>query len=201
MSGVRVGRVWSGLAVALMALALVGCGTLDLAGTPATFDLSAPRDLPAAGRPRAQLTIAEPSALQALDSNRILVRASDGQVTNLAGAQWADRLPRLLQVRLVQSFENATRIGAVARAEEKLAPDVALTSEIRAFEIDSVARLAVVEVSVKLISERSGRIGAATVIRATRPAGSITPQAASSALNEASQDVLRQIVAWTVSRV
>jgi cholesterol transport system auxiliary component len=201
MSGVRFAWMRQGLIAMVVSLALTGCGSLDLASTPATFDLSAPRDLPPAGKPRAQLTISEPSALQALDSNRIVVRTGDGQVTNLAGAQWADRLPRLLQVRLVQSFENATRIGSVARAEEKLAPDVALTSDIRAFEIDSVSRMAVVEVSVKLISERSGRIGAATVIRATRPASALSPQAASAALDAASQDVLRQIVAWTVDRV
>ena len=34
-----------------------------------------------------------PSALQALDSERILVRPKGAQVTYLPGAQWADRLP------------------------------------------------------------------------------------------------------------
>lgn len=186
---------------ALLALTLSACGSVDLLGPPATYDLSAANDLKPARSARAQLTVAEPSALQTIDSNRIMVRASGGQVSYLSGAQWSDRLPRLVQVRLTQSFENARRITSVGRADDKLAPDVALVSEIRTFEIDAATKQAVVEISVKLVSERSGRIGAANVFMSRQPAGSINGAQASVALDTAMQDVLRQIVKWTVARV
>lgn len=182
-------------------LGLAACSAVDFSSPPATFDLSAARDVRSARPARAQLNVAEPAALQALDSNRILVRPSDGQVSYLPGAQWADRLPRLIQVRLVQSFENASRIASVAGTDNKLAPGIALTSEVRAFEVNAPRREAVVEISVKLVDERTGRIAAATVFQASRPVGSVAAGASASALDAALQDVLRQIVEWAVQRV
>jgi cholesterol transport system auxiliary component len=120
-----------GLMLAGLALVLAGCG----GGAPAeTFDLSAAREI-RRGAVSGQLVVAEPTGLQFYDSDRIVVR--DGAaITYLKGAQWSDRLPKLVQARLVQSFENVMRVGAVGRTGERIAADRQINIEIRAFEIE-----------------------------------------------------------------
>jgi cholesterol transport system auxiliary component len=189
------------LASAAMATTLVACSGA-LSTPPTTFDLRAPSEVKPARGARAQLVVAEPSAVQVLDSDRIVVRPKVGEVSYLSGAQWADRLPKLVQVRLIQTFENAKRIGSVGSPDDKLSADATLVTEIRTFEVGvAESAVATVEISAKLVSESNGRIIAANLFRASVPArGTAGPQA-SEALDEALQSVLRGIVGWASARV
>jgi cholesterol transport system auxiliary component len=175
--------------VALLA-ACSGGATLE------TFDLSALPGGASARAPRGQLVVAEPLASPPLDSDRLIVRPSPDTVATLKGAQWSDRLPRLVQTRLVQSFENSRLLRSVARPEAKIRADATLSAEIRRFDIDIAAGQAVVEISVRLVAEKTGRILAARIFEA-RAAGSATEGGmAAQALDHALADVLRQIVGW-----
>lgn len=200
-------RVLSGMAVngakgwrAALALgavlALAGCGS---GSAPATYDLAAPREGVAQARGRALLVVAEPQALQALDSQRIVVM-SGGGIAYLPDVQWSDRLPKLLQVRLIQTFENGRRIQAIGRPGDRLMPAAQLNSEIRRFGIDATTGEALVEISVKIVNDRSGRILAGEVFTRRVPAGGAGP-AAVPALDQASQEVLRDIVRWVSARM
>ncbi|MFX9604627.1 hypothetical protein ABTP42_19760, partial [Acinetobacter baumannii] len=61
---------------------------------------------PASGTPlKGQLAIPEPSTVVMFDTQRILVSPAK-ESPEFANAQWADTIPRLLQARLIQSFEN-----------------------------------------------------------------------------------------------
>jgi cholesterol transport system auxiliary component len=186
-------------AVALLAAGLASCGSLEK--PPTTFDLTVPAELKPARGGRAQLVVPEPSALELLNSQRIMVRPKDGQVTYLSGAQWADRLPALVQARLIQTFENAHRIASVGRPGDKLVADATLVTEIRTFELDvSGGNAALVEVSAKIVSESTGRILAAQLFRATVPSVGTAGAEASAALDQALQAVMREIVGWASAR-
>jgi cholesterol transport system auxiliary component len=189
------------LAVIGMGTSLVACSGA-LSTPPTTFDLRAPSEVKPARGARAQLVVAEPSAVQVLDSDRIVVRPKVGEISYLSGAQWADRLPKLVQARLIQTFENAQRIGSVGSPDDKLSADATLVTEIRTFEIGvAEGTVATVEISAKLVNESSGRILAANLFRSSVPAkGTAGPQA-SEALDEALQSVLRGIVGWASARV
>jgi cholesterol transport system auxiliary component len=163
---------------------------------PTTYDLTAPRQAARGGALGAQIAVAEPVAVQALEAERILVKDSSGAISFLGGAQWADRLPRLIQARLIQTFENASRIRAVSRPTDRITPDYQLTSEIRAFQIDAATNQAVVEMSVKLVNDRSGRIATARVFSARSAVQTINGQNAAKALDRALSSVLIQIVRW-----
>ena len=163
---------------------------------PTTYDLTAPRQAARAGALGAQIAVAEPVAVQALEAERILVKDSSGAISFLGGAQWADRLPRLIQARLIQTFENASRIRAVSRPTDRITPDYQLTSEIRAFQIDAATNQAVVEMSVKLVNDRSGRIATARVFSARSAVPTINAQNAAKALDRSLSSVLLQIVRW-----
>ena len=110
---------------------LAGCGG---GPTPTTYDLSAPSGFGRVGGSRAALVVAEPTTVQTLDSDRVIVKDSAGALSFLGGAQWADRVPRLVQTRLVQTFENASRLGGVARPGERIVPDLQLNTDIRSLQ-------------------------------------------------------------------
>jgi cholesterol transport system auxiliary component len=180
-------------AMLLVAALLAGCSG---GSSSRTFDLTAPRDAGKIGGGRAALVVAEPSTVQVFDSERIIVRDQGGALSTLPGAQWADRLPRLIQTRLIQTFENSSRLGAVARPGERVLPDWQLNLDIRNFAIESATGEAVAEISAKLIRDRTGRVQGARLFSARVPVGSIDPDNAAQALDRALSQVLIDIVRW-----
>jgi cholesterol transport system auxiliary component len=193
------------LALALPLL-LGGCagGLGGLAGkaAPTAYDLDAAHNFPRHGRAaRGQLAIAEPVALAAYDSEKIVVRPAPDHAAQLGDAQWQDRLPKLMQARILQSFENASRLRAVGRPGDKIAADFLLMTEVRAFEISVADGSAVVEVAAKIVRERTGRIIAARVFRASVPAAASEGAAAIAALNEAFGKMTRELVLWAARLV
>lgn len=166
---------------------------------PATFDISAAAMAPS-GAGRGLLVIAEPAAVTLLDSDRLVVRTRDNGVAYLKGAQWADRLPKLLQARLIQSFENARRVGSVGRPGDRLVAANQLNTEIRTFEVQEATGEAVVEITVKIVNDRTGKIVAANMFSGRLPAGAIDGPAAAAALDKLAQGVMANIVTWASGR-
>jgi cholesterol transport system auxiliary component len=189
----------------LVTSVLSGCsggGSLFSSAPPPAYDLRAARHFPQRPGPaRGQLVITEPAALAAFDGDKVVVRPQPGETAALNDAQWEDRLPRLIQARFIQSFENASRLRRVGRPEDKLATDFVLVSEVRRFEISAVDQAAVVEIAAKIVSERTGRIMSARVFRAVAPTSSTQGEGAVAALNEAFVKVATELVRWTARRV
>lgn len=185
----------SAVAAALLAFAaLSGCGTRPVT----TFDLTSRT---AASTPAARageaLTIIEPVALQAFDGNTIVVRGTAGELTMLSNAQWADRLPRLVQTRIVRSFEDAGRLGRVARPGDGLVTARQLNTELRQFNIDSATGEAVVEISARVVESLSGAVVRARVFTARVPvSGGVNGASAAVALDAALARVLGELVVW-----
>ncbi len=197
----RAGRS-TGLAAAMaLALALGGCASSS--SVPRSFDISAPSTFPArAGAVRGQLLVVEPKAIASLDTERIAVRGPGGAYSYLTDGAWADRLPKLLQARLIQSFENANRLRSVGRPGDRLASDWQLLAEVRAFEVVVTgAAEVVVEMSVKLVNDRSGRILSGRVFAARAPAAGTDAINVSAAFNGAVQNLMREIVLWSTGQV
>lgn len=203
-SGFPADRLRKGMAVAMIAgvagFGLAGCGS-----TPKndTFDLAA-ASVPADGGRSAkgrQILIPDPTALKALDSEQIVVRVSGSELQYLAKAQWSDRLPRMVQSKLIEAFENSGRLGGVGKPGQGLAIDYQLVTDIRAFEVEASGNRAVVEISAKLLNDRNGAIKAQKVFRsvvATR--GSANP-AFIAGLDTAFAAVTGEIVTWTLSQL
>lgn len=191
-----------GLVLALAGCAGGGLGGLIGKGAPTAYDLDAVHDFPRHARSaRGQLAVAEPVALSAYDGDKVVVRPSPAEAAQMGGVQWQDRLPKLMQARIVQSFENDGRLRAVGRPADKMVSDYVLTSEIRAFEISVADGSAVVEIAAKIVSDRSGRIVAARVFRATVPVTATEGAPAIVALNEAFGKITRELVLWATKLV
>jgi cholesterol transport system auxiliary component len=193
ISPTRVSRVGSAFAVVLL---LAACG----GSAPETFDLS-PAAVPAARPLRTQLSIREPIASLDLDSQRILVRTGPESVAYLGGAQWSDKLPTLVQTRLVQTFQNARLMSSVARAGAGLDANYSLELDIQAFELDAKAIEAHIAIVVKILDLHGGRTLAARLFKAQVPAAGTGGPEAAAALNTALSTVLAQIVAYVSAQI
>ena len=145
------------------------------------------------------MVVPEPVATLPADSDRVVVRTGPEAVAYLTGAQWPDRLPRIIQTRLIETFENSHLLANVGRPG--ISADYSLSTEIRRFEIDVTSGMAIAEFSVKLVGDRSGRIVAARIFTAQAASPTSGPPAMTAALNEALGKILRQIVAWASGQI
>lgn len=193
----RAGRTISVMriaTIAALATMLVGC-----ASAPAlvTYGLAAPVERVSAPlRLRGLVLVVPPSAIEIYTSERVVVREAGGAMSYLPGVRYADQLPNLVQTRLVETFENASRLGGVAVPGDRVTPDFQLNSTIRKFWIDSQTGLAVVEIAVRAVNESNGSIAAARVFTASVPVAAVQGPAAMAALEAALGEVMLDIVRW-----
>ncbi|MBB4290116.1 cholesterol transport system auxiliary component [Rhizobium leguminosarum] len=186
------------IALPLTALILSGCGT---AAKNDTYDLSAAVDGDGPAAKSRQVLIASPTALKALDSEQIVIRVSSSEIQYLSRAQWGDKLPRIVQSKLVEAFENSGKLGGVGMPGQGLAIDYQVVTDIRSFEIDaSNGNQAVVEISAKILNDRNGSVRAQKLFRATAPAGGDNVGFVKG-LDRAFSTVVSEIVSWTLRSI
>ncbi len=179
----------------LVALVLAGCTTL-IAGTPSNiYDLSAPGDIQAP-RGGLQVLVPEPTTVRALDTERIAARPSASQYAYLPDAVWSDRLPRLLQARMVETLQNSGRIRAAAVPGQGLLIDYQLVMDVRAFELTDEG--AVVDLAVRVMDDRNGRVVRSQVFREVVPVESTRAPEVVQALDYAMDKAFAGIANWAL---
>ncbi len=168
-----------------------------------TYELSAPSPAPKGPRhSRVQMLVAEPTALKSLDGQEIVIQPSAGVVQYLKGAQWSDRLPRVVQAKLIEAFQLSGRVGGVGMPGQGLAIDYQVIADIRSFAIrlDGTPR-ADVEIYVRLLNDRNGVVRDGHLFSATAPVGGSGNAAFIAALDSAFNQVAADIVDWAVPRI
>ena len=195
----RIGPRWLWPALLLLLTGPLALSACSSSSSPA-FDLTAPRGVRGGGLNGAQLVVAEPNAIQPLGDERILARDAAGSVSYISGAQWADRLPVLVQTRLIQTFENASRLKAVGRPGDGIVADYQLNTELRAFQLDAASGEAFVEISVKLLNVRTGKVVNSRLFSARMPVASAAGPVVAQALDGTLARVLADTVRWVGSR-
>ncbi|MHA6684577.1 ABC-type transport auxiliary lipoprotein family protein [Mesorhizobium sp. A556] len=187
--------------VALLVFSLAGCAALP-GGGPApldTFELSAP-SVSTKAHSRRQILIAEPSALKALDSQNIVIKSSARSIQYLKGAQWADRLPLIVQARLAETFQRSGSFAGVGKPGEGLAIDYQIIVEVRSFEVQvDGAQNASVDLFVRVLNDRNGEVRASKDFTASAPVSGSGNQAYVAALDKAFGTAAQEIVRWTDS--
>jgi cholesterol transport system auxiliary component len=182
------------------ALALSGCSIIG-GPPPQTFTLSAPVTIPdLRGSTSAQILVTEPGALDALNTERIVVTEGT-RLSYYPGTQWVDRLPVLIQTRIVESFVNSGRAPAVGVPGEGLSIDYAILTEVRAFEYDAITGVARVDIFARIMNDRNGRVVTTRLFSSAATVPNDNAGTVSAALNLALQDVLGQLVNWTLAAI
>jgi cholesterol transport system auxiliary component len=185
----------------LFALVLGGCaGGGD--SSFQTYELLAPQEFTEARRARGSISVALPTTIRVIDSERVIIQPTPGEVNYLSGARWSDRVPRLAQARIIQAFENSGRVRGVAREGDSLRTDFKLDSEIREFGVFvTPQKQALVELSVKLVNTQTNRVVASEVFSARADTESVDGPSATAAINSAFGKVLVDLVRWTTQRI
>jgi cholesterol transport system auxiliary component len=194
------------LATLLGLFFLSGCvSSLLTAPPPNTYELTGPADLKnVRGGSSAQILVPSPSALKILDSQRIAVTRGT-LVAYYPNAQYADTLPRVVQARIIEAFEKTKQARAVGRPGEGLSIDYQLLTDIRSFGYQagptgSAAGNAVVEISARMMNDRTGRVVAFRVFRAEVPVAADDAPSVVAGLNAALDEVLRELVGWSLGK-
>jgi phospholipid/cholesterol/gamma-HCH transport system substrate-binding protein len=174
--------------------------------TPAFYDLTAPRTFQVSNKPaKSQLVVPEPTAVLTFDTPRIIVAPGAGESPSADSAQWRDNIPKLLQAKLIESFENSNYVAAVARPMEGLNADYQLLIDIRNFQISPAgtgpavsdsAPAAHVEFAAKILGE-NGRIVGSRTFNAIVPERETGATGAAQALDEAFGKAATDLVVWT----
>jgi phospholipid/cholesterol/gamma-HCH transport system substrate-binding protein len=161
------------------------------------YDLTAPTQFrEIAGTPRGLLTVAEPTALIIFESRKILVRPTPSEDPTFSNAEWSDNVPRLLQAKIIQSFENAGLSQVVTRPTEGVTADKQLMIDIRKFQISaSGVPMAEIELAARIITE-NGRIAEAKMFRTSIPVAAMNASAATTALDQAFGTCATELVNW-----
>jgi len=192
------------LVVPLLAAGLSACASLGGGGSvQAIYTLSAPDEIAnLRGSSSSQILIATPMALDALNTNLIAVRPGPSTLSYYPNVQWADRLPNVFQATLANAFENTGRVKAVGLPGQSLLINYQIVTEIRAFQAETTGSdSAVVEISVKILDDRTGRVRSSRVFRGEQPISGDTVGTAVNGLNKANQAVIEEIVRWTLSTI
>ena len=198
MSGMQ--RLATALVLATSAMSLAGC--FGASADKDTFSLSAMPEVTGPSAKNRQILIPEPTALKALDSEQVVIRLSGVEIQYLSKARWSDRLPKMVQAKLVEAFENTGRLGGVGKPGEGLAIDFQVVTDIRAFQVETNgATHASIEISAKLLNDRNGTVRSQEVFSASVPVSGSDNRAYVAALDAAFAQVTSEIVAWTLKQI
>jgi phospholipid/cholesterol/gamma-HCH transport system substrate-binding protein len=167
---------------------------------PTIYDLTTPTTFPRANKAsKSQLVIPEPTTLLTVDTQKIPMHLAGGEEPSLDVAEWSDNIPKLVQAKVLQGFENSNYMQAVARPLDGLNADYQLLIDIRTFQVSSLAAPeapeAKVEFSAKILGQ-DGRIVASRTFNATAPVADESVGAAVKALDQAFGRTATDLIVW-----
>src|SRR5665647_2610839 len=163
-----------------------------------TYDLRAPQNLGAPGKtPTGQLAIPEPTAVAMLETQRFLFSPAK-DYPGFADSIWADAIPKLLQARLIESFENYDIAHAPLRVADLGQSDFQLLIDVRRYRIATDAGPAAeIGLSARIV-DKNGKVVASRLFEDSEKFDKLEPPAAVAAFNEAFGRIAKEMIGWTV---
>ncbi len=140
--------------------------------------------------PDGQLVVPEPDVVGSVFNDQVAIMTPSGDRSTVVEAKWPDTLSRVVQSRVVQSFENAGYLKVLGHPPDGFDVDYQLLIDLRSFQIvASQSPTAEISFSAKLIG-KNGQVLGAKLFQASVPA-TITDQAGvAAALNGAFDKVV-----------
>src|SRR5215469_11874184 len=128
----------AGLIAGTVGQSVAGCGLIG--PPPRQFTLTPVADFPRGLPPvKWSLVVDEPTAPRQIDTSRIALMRGPFQVEYYADVEWTDNAPAMVQLLLLQSFQNTGCLPVVAPTRQTLAADFLLLSTLRKFQVEKDA--------------------------------------------------------------
>ncbi len=187
-----------GTALAL-AVATGGCALLGGGGKPppVLFTLSSDAPPAAAARTAAvgqTVTIGTPVIPKQLRTVRVPVEIGLTQVQYVANLQWVDTPDRLFQALLEETVRRTTNRVVLDPSQTTLDPGLVVSGQLNRFGYDSQQGVVVVQYDGSLATQGGTHVESRR-FEATVPADG-TAATVSPALNEAANQVAKQVAQW-----
>lgn len=171
-------------------------GGSDKPAPVATYDLPAPtftgmfEDLAPT-----RLVVNDPTSVVTLDTQKLLVQSADGAIAPRP-QQWTDSIPKLVQKKLVQSFDNSG-FRYVTAPTDGVTADVQLLVDVRRFGLfEGDKPRAEVALGLRLLAA-DGTILGTHVARGSSDATALEGAAAAKSVSSAFAEAAKDALDWT----
>jgi phospholipid/cholesterol/gamma-HCH transport system substrate-binding protein len=166
------------------------------------YDLDAANNFPSPQKSiKGQLVIPDPTSVLMFDTQRIIFAPPGADYPEFSGFQWGDSLPKLVQAKLIQSFENYDPRHAPLRPMDGVNADYQLLLDIRSFHIRTDPEPAAeIRFFVKVLSA-NGKIVASRLFSGREKLDKLDPETAARAFDKVFGTIAGDIVSWTGAAV
>jgi phospholipid/cholesterol/gamma-HCH transport system substrate-binding protein len=163
------------------------------------YDLSIPSDFASPKKPlKEQLVLPTPTAILLLDTQRFL-SMSNKELAGFANAQWADSIPKMLQIKLIQSFENYDVAHAPLRATDNPGTAFQLLIDLRSFQINTDPEpTAEIGFSARILN-KDGQVVASQLFSQHKKLEKPDPASAVVAFDDAFGSIATELITWTAN--
>jgi len=191
----------AGLMAGSVGQSVTGCGLIG--PPPRQFTLTSVTNFPHAFSPVKWFVVDEPTAARQIDTSRIALMRGPFQVEYYADVEWTDSAPAMVQLLLMQSFQNTGRLPVVAPTRQTLTTDFLLLSNLQKFQVENDAsgmpQATVVLETTLLKMPRQTPVATARFQKAT-PINSKSTGTVTAAFDTSLGDVMRHVVEWTLQQ-
>jgi phospholipid/cholesterol/gamma-HCH transport system substrate-binding protein len=163
------------------------------------YDLSIPSDFASPKTPlKEQLVMPTPTAILLLDTQRFLLEPNK-ELPEFANAQWADSIPKMLQVKLIQSFENYDIAHAPLRSTDTPGTNPQILVDVRSFQINTGTELtAEIGFSARILN-KDGQVVASRLFQQRKKLDKPDPASAVAAFDDAFGSIATDLITWTAN--
>ncbi|MEO6264189.1 MAG: ABC-type transport auxiliary lipoprotein family protein [Luteimonas sp.] len=194
----------SSLVALIVSVLLAGCSILGGNKTPATIFAPEPRVPADPSWPNVswQLAVSHPDAARMVDSLRIAVRPTPGELQVYKGANWAKTPSGQVEDAVLRALEESQKIAGVAREGSGIAADYKLVMDLRRFEADYAGNAlpaATIEIQAKLLHAQKQDVVAARTFLQAVPAAGTDAALVAQAFEQALGTIGHDIAGWTLT--
>jgi phospholipid/cholesterol/gamma-HCH transport system substrate-binding protein len=163
------------------------------------YDLSIPSEFASPKKPlKVQLVMPTPTAILLLDTQRFLLEPNK-ELPEFANAQWADSIPKMFQVKLIQSFENYDVAHAPLRSTDTPGTNPQILIDVRSFQINTGAELtAEIGFSARILN-KDGQVVASRLFQQRKKLDKPDPASAVAAFDDAFGSIATDLITWTAN--
>lgn len=165
------------------------------------YDLSIPQHFTSPKAPlKEQLVMPTPTAILLLDTQRFLLEPNK-EIPGFSSAQWADSIPKMLQIKLIQSFENYDVAHAPLRSTDTPGTNSQLIVDVRSFQINTESELtAEIGFSARIVN-KDGQVVASRLFQQSKKLDKPDPVSAVAAFNDAFGRIATELITWTADPI
>lgn len=188
----------------VMALLLAGCSVLPEREIQQIYTLPqtqrAAPVMPATSTQPWSLRIQTPYSNRMLNSNRIVVRPDNSEISVYKGVRWSDTAPVMLRNRLVDAFRTQSNIAAISNDSAHLASTLEFGGDLNRFQVEYQNGVPTVHIQLDafLLDSSDGHIVASRRFSVEQPVNGTQVPEVVPAFGEAADRLAADVVAWVL---